>query len=297
MINSWKVFEGKIPTREEELIAIRNMKQGKNLNESFVILAPCVRMFARRMIVSQHKNYNEEDIIQIISMGILKAVERYDESFNVRFMTYAKDWILAAFDSDRRKRRKMFKYNVLFVNPVLKNQDEEESDFFNSVQDESMSQHEMLEEKEHTERFNQLLEHWFEEIYKVKVYKRYNVYKYDALLKPYFKGFRTIDQICDETKIKKEEMLDGIKNMLKAKREIDRSKYIIYNYILDDKTLEDIANVYHISRERVRQIADKLKTELMTWMKGNWDAKSNNTPVCFERDGKVYFSEPPNGNH
>ncbi len=78
---------------ENNIELIRKAQNGNKDAQELLIKnnVGLVRSIIKRFI---GRGYDEEDLFQIGSIGLLKAIRRFDESFNVKFSTYAVPMII-----------------------------------------------------------------------------------------------------------------------------------------------------------------------------------------------------------
>ena len=75
-------------SHEETLSLIKRAKEGDNDSKTVLVERnmPLIKSIVRRY---RNKHLEYEDLIQIGTMGIIKAIKNFNEDFNVRFSTYA----------------------------------------------------------------------------------------------------------------------------------------------------------------------------------------------------------------
>ena len=78
---------------EETLSHIRRSKQGDNESKE-ILLKHNVLLIKSLVSRFKNKGVDYDDLFQLGCMGFLKAISNFDESFNVRFSTYAVPMIL-----------------------------------------------------------------------------------------------------------------------------------------------------------------------------------------------------------
>ncbi len=79
--------------QEQLLDYVRKAKEGdeKSKNYIFQSILPLIKSLIRRF---KNKGIENEDLIQIASVGYVKALNNYDESFGVKFSTYCVPMII-----------------------------------------------------------------------------------------------------------------------------------------------------------------------------------------------------------
>ncbi len=106
-------------TREETLSHIRQAKEG--CNESKKILIEENVLLVKSIVYRfRNKGVDFDDLFQLGCMGLLKAVYNFNESFDVRFSTYAVPMIVGEIkrflrDDGEIKVSRIIKYNALKI--------------------------------------------------------------------------------------------------------------------------------------------------------------------------------------
>ena len=69
-----------------ELIKLAKSGNDEAMNKLVEVNTPLVSSICKKFM---NRGYEYEDIFQIGSMGLVKAINNFDSSFNVKFSTYA----------------------------------------------------------------------------------------------------------------------------------------------------------------------------------------------------------------
>ena len=106
-------------TRDETLRHIRQAKLGDN-NSKEILIAENVLLVKSRVYRFRNKGVDFDDLFQLGCMGLLKAVYNFNESFDVRFSTYAVPMIVGEIkrflrDDGEIKVSRIIKYNSLKI--------------------------------------------------------------------------------------------------------------------------------------------------------------------------------------
>ena len=78
---------------EQQLVYIRNAKNGDENSKNILFNenSPLIKSIIRRFI---NKGIEYEDLFQIACIGFIKALNNFDEKFNVKFSTYSVPMII-----------------------------------------------------------------------------------------------------------------------------------------------------------------------------------------------------------
>ena len=106
-------------TRDETLRHIRQAKLGDN-NSKEILIAENVLLVKSIVYRFRNKGVDFDDLFQLGCMGLLKAVYNFNESFDVRFSTYAVPMIVGEIkrflrDDGEIKVSRIIKYNSLKI--------------------------------------------------------------------------------------------------------------------------------------------------------------------------------------
>lgn len=106
-------------TRDETLRHIRKAKLGDN-NSKEILISENVLLVKSIVYRFRNKGVDFDDLFQLGCMGLLKAVYNFNESFDVRFSTYAVPMIVGEIkrflrDDGEIKVSRIIKYNALKI--------------------------------------------------------------------------------------------------------------------------------------------------------------------------------------
>lgn len=77
--------------RNTELVKLAKTGDSEAMNSLIEINTPLVSSLCKKFL---NRGYEYEDIFQLGSMGLIKAIQNFDDSYNVKFSTYAVPMIL-----------------------------------------------------------------------------------------------------------------------------------------------------------------------------------------------------------
>ena len=110
---------------EDTLLHIRKAKSGNDESKSILIENNILLV---KSIVNRFKNKGVEydDLVQIGSLGLLKAIYNFNESYEVKFSTYAVPLIIGEIkrflrDDGEIKVSRLIKYNAYKINKFIEN--------------------------------------------------------------------------------------------------------------------------------------------------------------------------------
>ena len=264
------IGQEKLLTREEEIELANTIKNARgSLDEKVILHGQRARdkmiLANMRLVVSiakkyAHSNLDLADLIQDGSMGLMKAVDRFQVERGFKFSTYATWWIRQAIsrsisDTSRTIRLPVYIHDMLSVVRKVKrhyaNEHGKEPDIeiISEISGIPASTLKMLE-----------------------------LYNADTISidQPVGDDDSSLIDVVQDTKNPTPEeyhkfkvleayVISILEELTKRERDIIKMRYGIES---DKKTLEEIGHVFGISRERVRQIESKAIKKLRKLING-----------------------------
>lgn len=254
-------------TPEEEYTLAKRYKETKDLVAAHKLITSNLRFVVKIALEYIHYNVRLLDLIQEGNLGLIKALTKFDPDKGYRFISYAIWWIRAYIQSFILKTKSLVKIGTTQAQRKLfysLNKAKKEilrlsgKDFDKSI-DENESK--LISEK---------LGVKVKDVIEMEKRLGNSDVSFDAALSE--DDDRTLlekiasDEPNYDEKIIKEEEANIVRSRLTEflKKASDKERYIAYNRLMSDnpKTLEEIGEVFGITRERVRQIEERLKEKL-----------------------------------
>jgi RNA polymerase sigma-32 factor len=252
---------------EEEYRLAKAYKERKDLNAAHKLITSNLRFVVKVALEYIHYNVRLSDLIQEGNIGLIKALTKFDPDRGYRFISYAIWWIRAYIQSFILRTKSLVKMGTTQAQRKL----------FYSL---SKAKREILKlsgkslddnvNDEETRMISEKLGVRVKDV--VEMEKRLNNadVSFDSAISE--DDDRTLlDKIASneptyDEKIIKEEEENIIRTRLSEflKNANEKERYIAYNRLMSDnpKTLEEIGETFGITRERVRQIEERLKEKL-----------------------------------
>jgi len=279
MINSMEIYDSSVNlylkdirkypvlTPEEEYKLAKAYKERKDIAAANKLITSNLRFVVKIALEYIHYNVRLSDLIQEGNIGLIKALTKFDPDKGYRFISYAIWWIRAYIQSFILKTKSLVKIGTtqaqrkLFYS--LAKTKREILKLSGKTFDENASEDE-------TRMISEKLGVRVKDV--VEMEKRLNNsdVSFDATISE--SDDRTLldkiasDEPTYDEKIIKEEEENIVRTRLVEflKKANDKERYIAYNRLMSDnpKTLEEIGETFGITRERVRQIEDRLKEKL-----------------------------------
>ena len=231
---------------EETLTLIRKAKKGDNHSKEELLLNNVLLI---KSIVNKFKNkgVDYDDLYQLGCIGFLKAINNFDESFGVRFSTYAVPMILGEI------KRFLRDDGEIKVSRLIKIQAVQINRYIERVQCEKG-------EEPTVEEISTSLNISKEEVVLAIDSSKMPVSLYEAVEDGEDKGQSLIDKI--PSKHTEEEHVDKLylKGLISALNEREQ-KIIILRYFRD-KTQGEVAKILGVSQVQVSRLESKILTKL-----------------------------------
>lgn len=279
MISSMEVYDNNLSiylrevkkypllTPEEEYDLAKRYKERGDREAAKKLITSNLRFVVKIALEYVHYNVRLSDLIQEGNLGLIKAVAKFDPDKGYRFISYAIWWIRAYIQSFILKMRSLVKIGTTQAQRKL---------FYALAKTKreilklsGKSSYETINDKE-TLMISERLGVRAKDVWEME--KRLNNVdiSFDSMIsegddRTLLEKMSTEDIPYDERIIKEEEeqvVRARLTKFLEGASEKER--YIAYNRLMSDnpKTLEEIGEIFGITRERVRQIEERLKEKL-----------------------------------
>ena len=241
----------------EEQALVTDFKQNNNLEAAHRLVVSHLRLAAKIALTYRRYGLPLSDIISEANIGLMQAVKKFDLSKKVRLSTYAAWWIKAAINDFVLRswslvkigtvaaQKKLF-YNLSRIKAKLGLYDNKELE--PSVVKKIAS--DLVVEEQDVVEMNRRL--GGDTSLNVVVGDSDDMERQDMLV--------DARQNLENSLAKKQEIAYKHKILMSCIKDMpEREAYIIKNRMLAEnpQTLEEIGNMYNISRERVRQLEKK----------------------------------------
>ena len=224
---------------------------GREREEFALRYLPLVKYVVSRFYIKEAGTISKEDLFHWGIVGLMEAIDRFDEKRGVRFEVYAIKRIEGAIkDALRREdiltRAQREKYRQLIE--VIDDMEEGE-----------------LDEKNIADRLGVDLATYWELLEEVNPVIVSSV---EELLEG--KGFEIPDsRELIEDRVENEELLDALGKAIKKLS--DRERHILSLYYYEGLNLKQIGTILGITESRVSQLHAQIILKLRRMMKGEWE--------------------------
>lgn len=158
-----EVFDGPIPTIDDEIKAISLLKENPRHDKAFRVLAPALRLTLWRYIRAYSTVIPKEEMAQLTALGILRAVQTYDPTICNRFYTYAQHWVKNYIVNERNALRKSLEHGIFLVSTSESVFSDKEGDsVIDTLVDENANTAQDYEDRDTAERLRHLVKEWLE---------------------------------------------------------------------------------------------------------------------------------------
>ncbi|MGC8926286.1 MAG: RNA polymerase factor sigma-32 [Myxococcota bacterium] len=254
-------------TPDEEYALAKRYKETKDIKAAHKLITSNLRFVVKIALEYIHYNVRLSDLIQEGNLGLIKALTKFDPDKGYRFISYAIWWIRAYIQSFILKTRSLVKIGTtqaqrkLFYS--LARTKREILRLSGKGMDENINDNE-------TRLISEKLGVRIKDVQEMEKRLNNSDLSFDASTSE--NDDRTLldkiasDEPSYDEKMIREEESNIVRSRLTEflKNASDKERYIAYNRLMSDnpKTLEEIGETFGITRERVRQIEERLKEKL-----------------------------------
>lgn len=250
---------------EEEEKAARHYIEHQDTPSAQALVLSNLRLVVKISLEYRSAYSNLLDLIQEGNMGLMRAVQKFDPDRGVRFASYAAWWVRAYILKYILDNYRMVKIGTTQAQKKL---------FFN-----------LMKEKERMERegfiptakkLSERLDVKEREVQEMQMRMGSRDMELDAP-KGHFEGALNMDFLSSssdesaedkaESEELKERLLSNLESFTSGLKEKERKVFHDRLYTEIPKTLQEIADAYGITRERVRQIEARLVGKMRTFFK------------------------------
>lgn len=231
---------------EETLLHLR-LAQGGNLQSKEILIKNnilLVKSIANRF---KNKGIEYDDLIQIGSLGLIKAIYNFNESYNVKFSTYAVPLIIGEIKRFMRDDGEIKVSRIIKIQAVKINKFVESFQIKNGVEPS-------------VEEISKALNYTKEEVVLAIESSKIPISLYETLDDGQDKNLQLIEKL--PSKETEDDVINKlyVKNLLKNLDERDR-KLIVLRYFRD-QTQGEVAQILGVSQVQVSRLENKILSKL-----------------------------------
>lgn len=227
----------------QELILdyVRKAKKGDENAKNIIYTAnkPLIKSIIRRF---RNKGIEDDDLFQIASVGFIKALNNFDESFSVKFSTYVVPMVIGEIKRYMRDNGavKVSRKIKILANKINRFIDEYQTFYDHSPQIETIANK---------------FEISAEEVVIALDSSRMPISIYEKIEED-DEGQELIEKIpCDETEDKTIDRIH-IKNIIESL--VEREKKLVILRFFRDKTQSEVAKILNVSQVQVSRLENKI---------------------------------------
>ncbi|OPX45333.1 FliA/WhiG family RNA polymerase sigma factor [Clostridium thermobutyricum] len=242
------------------MATLESMDVKKHIVEEYI---PLVKYIASRVSIGRNKTIEYDDLVGYGMIGLMDAINRYDETKGMKFSSYASIRIKGSMIDELRKHR-----------PISKGAMDKLKTYNEGIE---FLQNKLLREPT-TEEISKYLNISIQEIFQIEGYiNLMAVISLDNLILGDEDEMAVMNTIEDKNcKTPEEEYLnDELEEILKESIDElkEKDKIILNLYYYEELTLKEIGKILNISESRVCQIHSRALRNLKSTIKNKFDIK------------------------
>ncbi len=254
-------------TPEEEYSLAKKYKETRDITAAHKLITSNLRFVVKIALEYIYYNVRLSDLIQEGNMGLIKALTKFDPDKGYRFISYAIWWIRAYIQSFILKTKSLVKIGTTQAQRKLFYSLNKTKKEILRLSGKDFDEH--IDEKE-TKLISEKLGVRVKDVQEMEKRLGNSDLSFDAVIsenddRTLLEKIASDEPSYDERIIKEEESVLVRTRLTEfLKKANDKERYIAYNRLMSDnpKTLEEIGETFGITRERVRQIEERLKEKL-----------------------------------